>query len=410
MRRPPADEARGDAGAPRRTRIGAAGASIIARDGERAAPPAGAGAAPAPQPTPQPTPEPAPGGLVELGPADFARWDDFVERHPDGWICHLSDWLRTLEESFPHITGRVLASERDGALRAGIPVCEVRSRVLGTRLVSVPYGTLCCPLAPDDEVGRLMEGVLDLGRRAGARCIEVRAVRPLSAAAAERFARQARYTHHSLDVTAGAEALRLRLHRSCVRQRIDRALARGVVDEEAQDEGGLRAFYDLYVRCRKRLGLPPQPYRFIRSMWLAFRPQGRLEVRLASCRGTPIAGILLLRFNGRTSAEYLVSDDGRRHESPGHLLVWNAIRRSHELGCRVFDFGRTDAANEGLMAFKNRWGAQVTGLPVYYHPKSRLQAVESRRAALRSAGRVVFRRLPARANRWLGELIYRHAG
>ena len=349
--------------------------------------------------------------MVELGAADVGRWDGFVAGHPDGWICHLSDWLRLLEESFPHIKGHLLAVEGDGSLRAGIPVCEVRSRVLGNRLVAVPYGTLCRPLAPSDgDVALLMEAVLDLGRRTGARCVEVRAMRALPAPAADWFACQTRYRHHSLDVTAEPEALRSGLHRSCVRQRIDRALASGVEDIEVKEEGGLRAFYDLYVECRKRLGLPPQPYRFIRLMRLTFRPQGRVEVRLATFHGTPVAGILLLRFNGRTSAEYLVSDHSHRDQSPGHLLVWSAIRRAHELGGRVFDFGRTDVANEGLMAFKGRWGGRVSDLPVYYHPKSRLEVVEGRRAAMRSAAQVVLRRLPARADRWLGELIYRHVG
>ncbi len=40
-----------------------------------------------------------------------------------------------------------------------------------------------------------------------------------------------------------------------------------------------------------------------------------------------------------------------------HLLFWNTIQEAKASGLRYLDFGRTDADQEGLITFKNRWGA-----------------------------------------------------
>ena len=348
---------------------------------------------------------------AEVGRLDEPSWDRFVEAHPLGWVCHLSDWQRVLQESFPHITGHLLVIRDSTSIRAGIPVYQVNSWLSGNRLVSIPFATLCQPLVsgPEDK-DQLLDAVLEFSRAGGSRYVEIRTMRGLPAAAEERLARSDRFKHHSLMVDGDLEALRKRFDRSCVRQRIDRALKNGIELTSVVDDGGLRQFYDLYLKLRRRIGLPPQPYRFIRSLWATFFPSGRLEVQLATYRGVPIAGILLLRFNGRVSAEYQVSDESHRDLSPNHLLVWNAIRRAHDDGCRVFDFGRTNCANSSLLDFKRRWGTTVSDLPVYYFPRAFVRPGQGDESRLRRISYTAFRRMPDWCNRWLGERIYDHMG
>lgn len=351
-----------------------------------------------------------PSRSVALGRLEDASWDRFVEAHPLGWVCHLSAWQRVLEASFRHMKGEVLLIHEGGSIRAGMPIYDVRSRIFGNRLVSSPFATLCTPLtSASEDAEPLLEAALELSRSRGSRYVEVRTMRPLTVPAAGRLAQSNRFKHHQLDVDKNLEALRKRFDRSCVRQRIDRALNSGLETVAVLDEQGLRAFYGLYLQTRKRLGLPPHPYPFIRSLWATFAPSGMVEVELATWRGTPVAGILLLRFKGRVSAEYLVSDEQYRDMSPNHLLVWNAIRRAHEQGYQYFDFGRTDATNNSLMDFKRRWGTTVSDLPVYFYPRSDV-AVEDKDSKLRRAAQTAFRRMPDWCNRWLGERIYNHMG
>ena len=134
----------------------------------------------------------------------------------------------------------------------------------------------------------------------------------------------------------------------------------------------LSDFYSLYVGTRKHLGLPPQPYGFIRSLWKTFAPSGAVEILAAELDGRQVAGILLLKYRERVSVEYSVHDERYRDLSPVHFLFWEAMKMSRAGGYRIFDLGRTAASNKSLMDFKRRWGTQVVDLPEFHFSVDRM--------------------------------------
>ena len=71
-------------------------------------------------------------------PADAARWNDFVRRHPEGTFFHLAEWQRVLTGAFGHRTHYLLA-EQDGEIRGVLPLAHVRSLVFGNALISTPF-------------------------------------------------------------------------------------------------------------------------------------------------------------------------------------------------------------------------------------------------------------------------------
>ena len=50
--------------------------------------------------------------------------------------------------------------------------------------------------------------------------------------------------------------------------------------------------------------------------------------------------------------KFSASDDAAWSLRPNLLVIWHAIKAACEMGCKSFDFGRTDAGNEGLRLFK----------------------------------------------------------
>src|SRR5512136_2928209 len=81
-----------------------------------------------------------------IDPVEDKRWDNFVEHHPFGWVCHLSGWKKALERSFKHLKGHYLVLFSNDAIRAALPVFEVKSWLTGKRMVSIPFATVCDPL------------------------------------------------------------------------------------------------------------------------------------------------------------------------------------------------------------------------------------------------------------------------
>jgi lipid II:glycine glycyltransferase (peptidoglycan interpeptide bridge formation enzyme) len=141
------------------------------------------------------------------------------------------------------------------------------------------------------------------------------------------------------------------LHANQVRRNIRRAQRAGVVVRPGNAEADVtEVFYRLHTRTRHRLGVPVQPLRYFR-------------------------------------------------------LLWEAIRWAMARGCRTFDFGRTDLADNGLREFKARWGTVEREFSCSVLADAPARAgVGGVPSPLRSA----IRRGPMFVPRVLGELLYRH--
>jgi lipid II:glycine glycyltransferase (peptidoglycan interpeptide bridge formation enzyme) len=141
-----------------------------------------------------------------------------------------------------------------------------------------------------------------------------------------------------------------------------------VVVETVSDKVDLKKFYNLYVKTRRHLQLPPHPFRMFENMWNIFYPPGYLSLLLAKFREKVIAGIILFKFKSRVSGEYEAWDREYKHFCPVHLLIWEAIRQASQQNYQLFDFGRTSQYNLGLLEFKKRWGTDQTRLTYFYFP------------------------------------------
>lgn len=115
--------------------------------------------------------------VVRIDSARHPAWDRFVASAPDGTIYHSSRWRATIESAFPHIRGHFLAiiDEVDDRLLAVLPVYEVRSWILGNRLVSAPYANWCDPLVENDsQLALLLGEARKLGDELGCKRVELR--------------------------------------------------------------------------------------------------------------------------------------------------------------------------------------------------------------------------------------------
>jgi hypothetical protein len=352
------------------------------------------------------------GQAIFIDPQKDPRWDAFVSGHPSGWLTHLSGWTQVLEKSFPKLKGYhiVLPDASGEAIRALLPTFLVKSWRTGARLVSVPLGTICGPLTTTaNDLEPLIDAVLNLAANLGASAVELRTRGALSALPEALLGKSDYFRQHCLALENGPELLFKSFHRSCVRQKINRALNSGLKLKIGESPADMREFYRLYLRLRKRLGLPPTPYVFCEMLWNIFYPKGQLQLLLAQDGEQIPAGLLLFKFNGRVSAEILANDDSSKEKSPNHFLFWHAIQLSCAEGYRIFDFGRTSPDHDPLMSFKERWGTRVEALPTYYYP-GYLCGCEQR--AVRSSGRRAVNAVCRHAPEWLlkqlGRLYYGH--
>jgi hypothetical protein len=192
---------------------------------------------------------------------------------------------------------------------------------------------------------------------------------------------------------------------SQVRRGIRKARHLGLTAERRTDEAALDAFYDLHLSTRRRLGVPTQPKRFIRSFARLFA-DGLGFVLLVRDGRQPAAAAVFLVHNGTLTYKYGASDARFLHKRPNNLLFAEAVAWGGRQGLHTLDFGRTDMDNAGLRAFKLAWGAEERTLG--YTLLSDRPRVDSVRTP-RIVGAAI-RRGPRSVGRLVGEAFYRHAG
>lgn len=340
------------------------------------------------------------------------RWDEFVLNHKLGSIYHHSAWKEVIEKSFTHTTPLYFILEDEtGKLKAAIPFFLVKSWLTGVRLVSSPFSSYCDPLVDTlQDFNRLMKIILQKKKELNASYIEIRTKKNEENPDFDKLKKHSQYITHILSLEKGAEFLRRSFHRTCVRQKINRAEKSNLTVREGESEKDMKTFYKLHLLTRKKHGLPPPPYKFLQNMWRIMRPKDLITLLLVEYENKTIAGLVLLKFKDTIYCEYNGVDDRFLRYCPNHCLLWKAIKMACNKQYRYFDFGRSSSNNRGLIDFKRRWGAKEYGLDYFYYPEIKgISSIQEENIKYRVVTKME-RRMPLLLTKISGKIIYRHLG
>lgn len=349
--------------------------------------------------------------VYSFNPLTDPRWGEFLTRHGQTSVFQTTAWLKALQRTYGYDPVGYTTSASDEPLENAVVSCRVESWVTGRRLVSLPFSDHCSPLSEAGvgvgEITRYLGTQVEEGSLA---YVELRPT-PGSLNGMPAYPATARYAHHVLDLTAGLDSLYRRCHVDCVRRKIRRAEREGLVCEEGNSSQLIDQFYDLFVLTRRRHGTFPPPKRWFRN--LVEELGDAVRIGIATRKGTPTAAMLTLEHRDTLVYKYGASDLKFNRYGGVQLLMWRAIERAKRNGLNVFDLGRTDKGNIGLMTFKSRWGAKSEEL-VYYRLESGGKGyVQAGKWKIDSEGGVtrgIVKHLPTGCHRLIGGLLYRHCG
>lgn len=324
-----------------------------------------------------------------------------MDRDDNASIYHLPAWSRLMAECYGYRPG-IYAIEGDrGELAAGLPVMEIPWRPGRGRFVSLPFSDDVPVLAVDGPSRRvLLEALVDRHSRPDAPPLylhtAVDSVSPEVSTGPE-------YWRHVVSIDNDPSRMMARFDRTRVRQPLERAITSGL---QIVQGDGIDDYYRLHLQTRRRHGAIPQPRRFFQLLnELIIRP-GHGMILLARHRAEYVAGSIFVWNRARIEYKYNASNPAYWSHSPNHLLLWHAIMRSPDLGCRLLDLGRTDITAKGLRDFKASWGGEESTLSY--------TAIGAGRGAGRGPTtkwmNVVARHAPSRLLALLGSLLYKRFG
>lgn len=301
------------------------------------------------------------------------EWNSFVDSCDHSWLCHTLAWLDVLTDVWSRLQPYyVVVKERTSdSIRAGLPLCLIKSPLRNRGLVNPPFTTLIDPLCKDDSaLLHLYSQLPMLLIKNKISSIEFKTFKKTESVPSNLFIRNDKYCHHEIDLTQSEDMLMRSFNRSNVRNRIKKSLKSPLSCAYAESHEQLRDFYKLYAITRRRLGLPANPMKFFDALWIHLKETNRVELLLVYHEKQLVAGAFCLKYNKRISAEALAYDRDFIKMCPNHLLFWSIMLNAKTEGKVAFDFGRTPLNNTSLKTFKDRWGTKKSMLPIFSYPNS----------------------------------------
>jgi len=304
--------------------------------------------------------------LVPFNDSIRLQWDEFVDQNTESTFYHQYSWLQIMESIFGY-RQRGFVLQDGGFVVGGLPLFEV-NRFYEKCLVSSPFrdrGGLLTKHGVDSSI------MIDEGIRVGttSRCdyVLLKNAEQIDPAVKKKFA-----LHESnfwittrIDLANGAESIWKNLKNNA-QGPVKQAKKFGVEVFQGSAEEDMKAFYEIFLQTRHKLGIPSFCEIFFLELWRKFCIPGKAILFLASYKERPIAGMILLLHKDTVIDGYAASLPDYVQLRPNDLLVWHAIEWACAAGFKVFDFGADSPRQSGLLAYKQKWNGIQEVLPHYY--------------------------------------------
>lgn len=292
-----------------------------------------------------------------LSPPKPATWDALVAEATGGTVFHKSLWAHVWMTEWPGARWQALVLPHGGGYAAGLGFI-LRESPMGRRILAMPDGTYGGPIVrrdhpdPADARRRLLAAFARLA--SGSRVLAAQLTWPMGARA---------------EVPKGVEVRESLTLVVPLDRKLD-ARIRGVAANEPRparqpdwalehvtDEGGVRAYHDLVSRSSRQRRGAHRPLSFYLRILEHLVPAGLARYDLVRLDGAPVAGSLHLLSGGAALNWLTVSDERHWRLRPNHLILATVMREMQEAGYREYDFLGSPAGADGLIQFKQSWGA-----------------------------------------------------
>jgi len=285
---------------------------------------------------------------------DGSAWDAFVANHQDSTNYHQYGWRKVVEKSFGHRTMYLAATNRHNEICGVLPFVQMKSRLFGSFLVSLPFFNYGGMLISDDSAAFIL---LNASRKmlsgTGVEHIEFRHIKMCEGVKATKLHKVTMILDLQKDEEEQWSCLDAK-----VRNQVRKAEKSGLQSVVGRAEL-LDGFYEVFCRNMRDLGTPVYGRNFFRNVLEEFPDTTR--ILSVTHDGRTIASALLTWYKDTLEVPWASSNRDFRHLCPNNLLYWDAIRFAIGRGARTFDFGRS-TPDEGTYNFKKQWGAKPVQL------------------------------------------------
>jgi serine/alanine adding enzyme len=283
-----------------------------------------------------------------------AEWDGWVADAPGSTFCHLAGWREVMGDVLGHRAEYLTAVDGGGEWRGVLPLVEVRSRILGSYLLSMPFLNYGGPLGTEPVRQRLAEEAAARARTLGVGLLELRSREAVPGG----LATSSRKVTVLLPLPATRDELWKETFKAKLRSQIRRPMKEGMTATFGADL--VEPFYGVFTRNMRDLGTPVLPRAFFERIARVFPDTAEFCVVWKD--DEPVAAGCGFVWNGEFEITWASALREWNRSAPNMLLYAALMERMVERGVRTFNFGRCTPGG-GTHRFKLQWGGVDEPLP-----------------------------------------------
>ncbi len=340
-----------------------------------------------------------------INPTEYHNWDDEILKLDSYSFFHSSEWCKVLSETYKY-TPTYFCILKANRLSSIIPAMEVKSRITGKRLVSLPFSDFCEPLFSSiDESEILKDSIFSYCKKNNFRYAEFRTSETKFPYETEHFRTDLR---HILDISV--DEIELQKHFSeNTKRNIKTAIKEGLNIKELNTYQGIDIFYKLQCITRRKHGLPPQPKSFFENIYRFIISKNKGHILFGYLKNKPVAALMFFTIGNKVLYKFGASQTDNFPRGANHYLMWEAIKKYNNAGYKEFDFGRTETNHEGLRRFKLGFGSDER---IIYSTRFDIQTDSFIQPESKTTGthNKIIKRLPISILKLIGETFYKHMG
>lgn len=331
---------------------------------------------------------------------DQQSWDVYVHNHQEGTIFHTMAWRAAIIRAFGHPSYYYLAEDSGQNIKGILPIIQLKSRLFGNILSSVPFATYGGPLADDDQTFTLlMEQAKQITAELNCDYLDLKFQHPKTTGLPGTSLYWTFIRELTPDHDANMKAIP-RKQRAMVRKGISAGLQARYSSDFLPD------FYALYAENVQRMGTPVYSRQWFTTLLEVFGDSAELMV--IEHEGRIVSGVLSFYYKDTVLPYYAASCMEERKYAPNDFQYWELMRHAVDRGCAFFDYGRSKT-DTGPFHFKKHWGFVPTPLHYQYYLHNLKEKPEINPTNPKYRLKIeAWKRLPGCVARWLGPNIVKY--
>lgn len=330
------------------------------------------------------------------------RWNDYVSNNSRCSAYHRYEFKTIIEQAFQQTPHYLLAVDSHENIVGILPSVQLKSRLFGNYIISMPYFNYGGPIANHADIEQqLVQALICKAESLGIEHIEFRETQP-------RKGLQARTDKAALIYALPTSEKKLwQQIGSKVRAQIKKAQTHQLTVRAGQKEL-LDDFYQVFAENMRDLGTPVYSRKFFAALLDTLdgvssdTPSPKAQLVIAYNRaGKAISAGFLISHNDTIEIPWASTLRSANKLNANMFLYWNVLAYSVKQHFSFFDFGRS-SKDAGTYKFKKQWGAKPQQLFWHYWlpDNAPLPAITTNNPKYNLAIKI-WRRLPV----WLTRLI-----